>query len=481
MTRSLPAPPAHSWFLALRYLTTRWVSLLCVAGVAVAVWALIVVIAVFSGFIGEIRGHVRAATADLVLTAVRRDSSYAALRAVLEADPDVVATAPRLRHYGILFPYGGLRRQVVVTRAADWSALGFNYVDLIGVDPELEARTTRFRDWLRAVPPGQRVDDPDHPFEVSPERQRSGALLAGQRPPDGAVLRSLDGILLGLRRMTKGETVFPGQVVDLVSARVVRDPGAEDPDRRERVVKIKRPFAVAGAFETKHRVFDDTFAFVHVETLREMLGHGMLEPDSIDLVTEVAIRARPGVDLVALAARLEDRVRGIAGPHAQVLTWEEQNAVFLGAVEHERALMKLVLFAVMMVAGFLIYATLHMMVTQKIKDIGILASMGATPGGIGWTFLLAGVVIGAVGCALGATSGALSAVYLNDVNDWARVHFDVELFPTRIYALERVPYSLEPGWITQVLAAAMLLSILVSWLPARRAARLDPVTTLSYE
>ncbi len=96
-------PAAFSWFLATRYLVTRRVNALGVGGVAVAVWALIVVIAVFSGFIGEIRDSIRTSSPELLLTnlAPDRDHSYEALREVIEADQDVLATAPRLSHYGI--------------------------------------------------------------------------------------------------------------------------------------------------------------------------------------------------------------------------------------------------------------------------------------------------------------------------------------------------------------------------------------------
>ena len=164
-----------------------------------------------------------------------------------------------------------------------------------------------------------------------------------------------------------------------------------------------------------------------------------------------------------------------------MLTWEEQNSVFLGAVDHERAMMKIVLFAVMLVAGFLIYATLHMMVTQKIKDIGILTSLGAAPRGIQAIFLVCGAVVAFIGCTAGAVLGFLSAHYLNDVNDWFGENFGVTLFPAHVYDLARIPYRIEPEWVAQVLVAAFVLALLVAYFPARRAARMDPVKALSYE
>jgi lipoprotein-releasing system permease protein len=458
--------PTYAWFLALRYLATRWVNVLGMAGLAVAVWALIVVISVFSGFIAEIREHIRGATADLTLAGVGELCSYETVRAVLERDPDVLATAPRLQHYAILFPYGSPIRRVVTTRAAE--PMTFNFVNLIGVDPERERDATHFADWLADVPPLYRIDDPSRPFQLPDE------LL-----DDRDQLRADPGLLMSLKRATRGDVLRAGQTIDIVSARFVRSVGANG-ERHEEVVRIRRPFALAGAFETRHRFFDESNAFVHIEVLRDMLGHSIDDPDSIDLVTEIAIRMRPGIDLLAAAMRLEGAVGEISGG-GKVRTWEERNAVFLGAVNQERALMKLVLFAVMLVAAFLIYATLHMMVTQKFKDIGILTSLGATPRGIAAIFVLSAFVVALVGCSLGAVAGIASAHWLNDVNDWFRAQFDIELFPTSLYALPRIPYRLEAPWIAQVLGAAFALALLVAWLPARRAARMDPVAALSYE
>jgi lipoprotein-releasing system permease protein len=122
-----------------------------------------------------------------------------------------------------------------------------------------------------------------------------------------------------------------------------------------------------------------------------------------------------------------------------------------------------------------------MMVAQKTKDIGVLTALGATPRGVAGIFLACGTVLATVGCSLGTLSGWLSAIYLNDVNDWCKAQFGIELFPTALYSLPRIPYRLEAAWILQVVGGAFLLALLVSFLPARRAARLDPITALNYE
>ena len=144
-------------------------------------------------------------------------------------------------------------------------------------------------------------------------------------------------------------------------------------------------------------------------------------------------------------------------------------------------MMEIVLFVVMLVSAFVIYTTLHMMVTQKVKDIGIVAAVGGAPGGIGAVFLLSGVVVGVLGTALGVLAGVLSAVWLNPVNDWLYESFQVELFPRGLFDLDEVPCHLEPSWVVAVGVGAVLLSVLVAFLPARKAARLNPVTALSFE
>ena len=97
---------AFSFTLALRYLLSRWINLIGICGVAVAVWALIVVIAVFSGFIADIRSNLHQVSPDLLVTDLPEDQSYeygSRLKATVLADPDVVAAAPRAEHYGIYF------------------------------------------------------------------------------------------------------------------------------------------------------------------------------------------------------------------------------------------------------------------------------------------------------------------------------------------------------------------------------------------
>jgi lipoprotein-releasing system permease protein len=477
-------PPAFSWSLALRYLLSRWVNLVGMLGIALAVWAMIVVVAVFSGFIGDTREGIRQASPDLLVTELPVGADFAPIREALRKDPDVLAIAPRLSHDAILFPIGGWSLPKSTDPiAAGAASAGNNYVLLLGIDAAAEAKVTPLRDWLTGLennpdpPSGLAVDtyavaDPDAPFSVPSARIRRATSRLRTGKGNVPLLGAEAGIVLGMHRLRAGDAMVPGQRIDILSARFLKT--AASPGEGEfELKKIKINSHLSGAYATEHRFFDLGTCLIDIETLREKLGESPLSDR--ELVTEIAIRLREGADRAAARKRIDAVIDAFGG--GETLDWEQQNATYLGAVDRERTLMKIVLFAVLIVAGFLIFATLHMMVVQKTKDIGILTSLGATSSGIGAVFVLSSLAIGTAGCTLGLTSGFLSAYFLNDIC----AVFEIRLFPQNLYAIDKVPINLEPLWMVQVAAGALILSLIVAWLPARRAARLDPVKALMHE
>jgi ABC-type lipoprotein release transport system permease subunit len=493
---------AFSPFLALRYLMTRPIVALGVVGVAFSVWAMLLVDAVFTGFVGDIRDDVRRSTATLLVTDLPHETGYEALRAVLEADPDVGpdGTAPRLRHHGLLQSLRGDQRPVASSEV-DFDQMEGGFALLLGIDPEREMRVTGLRSWLPrgrdvieqkyhlSLPPPTLFDEPDAArlarLRVSDRAEWEARGRARLPRSDLADFRSeWDGILLSWRRL-HAMPLRIGEPIDLMSASFPAGAGGGAGGPEVRTTKVRLAFA--GYFATGHRIFDASTAILPIETLRTQLGHDLLDPGSIDLVTDVAVRPRDDLSVEALQAcqrRLQQAVQDVLPPGSKpcsVLDWEQQNEVFLQAIAHEHTMMQFVLFVVLLVAAFVIYATLHMMVVQKWKDIGILAAIGGTPRSIGLVFVACGCVIGALGALAGAGLGTLSVFYLNDVNDWLYAKFEVELFPRQLFDLQSVPCRLEPTWAVQVTVGALLLAVLVALVPARKASCMNPVKALSYE
>lgn len=498
--------PAFSTFLARRYLLTRPINLLGMLGVAFAVWAMLIVDGVFTGFVQDIRTNVRNSTPPLLLTDLPHDTRYEPLREALESDDDVVATAPRLRHHGVVQP---LRRRRFAPTAQASAQLEVDHTEngfalLLGIDPVREATVLGLGEWLERAPRELRrynrqivasrvLDEPDDyrrgllqlPDAVEWQARVDAGLDHEADVADQ--VSTMPGMLLGWRRIAHTGNVDFGTPFDVLIASFAsgdaREPSADTDQLRTYSLRT----AFAGFYATGNRMFDETTVLLPIEPLRSALGQDEFDPLRIDLVTDVAIRPRDGMSQTALQAlkrRLEDVVQPLLpepSRRCQVLDWQEQYPVFLKAVAQEQAMMDIVLFVVMLVSAFVIYSTLHMMVVQKVKDIGIVAAVGGAPRGIGAVFLLGGLVVAGTGTALGIGFGLLSAQLLNPVNEWLHENFAVELFPRRLFDLDHVPCHLEPSWVVTVAVFAVLLSLLVAYVPARRASRLDPVRALACE
>ncbi|MBM4062272.1 MAG: ABC transporter permease [Planctomycetes bacterium] len=439
-------------FLALRYLLTRPINLLGVFGIALSVWALVVVVSLFSGFLAVIARHVHGASADVTVSGLPPGTGWPGLQAELRGETNVAAVAPRVVHYGLLHRPGRRPGPPALPGRTALHGGDQPFLFVLGVDPAAESQATGFAGWLvdPVIPAELRAADPREPLRDRGDRA---------------------AVLVGLDRM-RAEGLRPGDELVLTTG-TMRD--REDGARVTAQVQI--PLVVAGAFKTQHGGFDGNNLFVGIEVLRRHLF------DGASVVQEAAVRVADPQDLDGTAARLsravqravdrgDQRARGIAQ------TWRQKNAGFLESVEHQRALLKIVLVVILVTAAFLMLATLSMMVTEKTADIGILAAMGGTPLGTTQVFLACGLTITGAGVALGLGTGCITAVYLEEVRQVLRWATGIDLFPLEVYNLDRVPWHLDPWWLLQVTLMAFATGFLASALPALRAARHDPLVSL---
>jgi lipoprotein-releasing system permease protein len=291
-------------------------------------------------------------------------------------------------------------------------------------------------------------------------------LLQPRRLADGTLRPAL---LLSERRAAV-EGLAPGMLAHVTCSRMYTEDA-------QTVDLVTSELVLQGAFASTHVLFDASNALVHIDTMRHLLSS-----KNADACNVVAVKLRDPRQDRATAARLERALdRELDWDPIDVKDWQATEALFLSAVDHQRSLMKLILFAIMVLAGFLMFATLSMMVTEKVHDIGILTAMGATRLGVLQVFLSCGLAITVAGTVLGIVAGCVSAVYLDDFNQWLRATFDVDLFPTQVYNLRRVPFHLDPTWIAQVAGMAWGVGLFVAGVPAWRAARHDPVESLRNE
>jgi lipoprotein-releasing system permease protein len=179
---------------------------------------------------------------------------------------------------------------------------------------------------------------------------------------------------------------------------------------------------------------------------------------------------------------VRDKLRGAFPPELfQVSTWRDKQGPLLAAVQMETAILNVLLFMIIAVAGFGILAIFFMIVVEKTRDIGILKSLGASGRGIMGVFLAYGLSLGSVGAGVGMIIGLLFVWNINAIAKGLSLVTGHEVFDPSIYYFYQIPTIVNPFTVTWIVLGAMAIAVLASILPARRAARLHPVEALRYE
>jgi len=162
-------------------------------------------------------------------------------------------------------------------------------------------------------------------------------------------------------------------------------------------------------------------------------------------------------------------------------SWYDQNQNFFQALKVEKALQTILLSLIIMVAAFNIVSTLIMVVMEKTRDVGILRALGATRAAIRRIFLVEGIGYGFWGIVFGVGLGLWAAYHVNDIANFLRDTFGLEVFPKDIYLFDKIPAEVNYDDVIWVAAYAFAISIVAAIYPAHRAASLKPVEALRYE
>jgi lipoprotein-releasing system permease protein len=463
------------YLLCWRYLRTRTIALASVVSVMLGVATMIVVNSVMAGFAEKMRDRLHGVLADVVVESRSLDG-FDDPEAVMDlmrrvAGPDIEAMTPTCEIYALLsFKVG----EESVTK----------YVQLIGVKPEQRAKTGDFAEFLEDEQ-GNRLPPS---FAITEELKR--------RNPRGSLLDQIDPndpFAAELRQELKDQTPDFGCILGSALASH-RPPGAKKDQyflpRGSKVIvtfpsggKEPKPASgdmmVTGFFKSGMSEYDSQHVYMPLEHLQYLRRTG--DGKGNGKVNQVQVKARAGADLDALAMKLQLALERVQPFRFVVSTWEQKQGPLLAAVAVEQSILNILLFFIIAVAGFGIFAIFAMIVVEKTRDIGILKALGASTGGVRGIFLGYGLSLGLVGSGVGMAAGLAFVHYINEVEAMLSRATGRKVFDDTIYYFDTIPTLVDPATVAWIVIGALFIAVAASVGPAERAARLHPVQALRYE
>jgi len=418
----------YEWFISLRYLKARrrqgfisLISLISVAGVSVGVMALIVVLAVMTGFTDSLREKILGINSHIVIQKLGRGiTDYRELSSKVLETPGVLAATPYTYSQTLLSLPDASTGAVVR-----------------GIDPATANNVLSLSKQLI---------------------EGSVAALNGEKeekdaPTGESPSRNLPGIILG-KEIARNLRVDMGDNIRLFSPSGPLTPMGVIP-------KIKT-CRVVGIFDTGMYEYDSSLAYVSLTTAQDFLDLG-------DSVHGLELKVDDIYKASAIAEELEKKL----GFGYVVKDWISMNKNLFSALKLEKTAMFIVLALIVLVAAFNIISTLIMVVMSKGKDIAILKSMGATSKGIMKIFIYEGLVIGLTGTVLGVIGGLVLCEILSK--------YQFIKLPSDVYPITTLPVKILAMDVTLVAVSAALITLLATIYPSWQASKIDPAVALRYE
>lgn len=397
----------------------RFITYLSIGGVAVGVAALLLTLAIVRGFSQEIARKIYAFEAHIQIDSYRPTplDDQTDLLKRLGQVPNVVRIMPLVQDYVLLKAPGDANIEGMLIRG-------------VATPPETLRATIR-----------------EGTFDFNADADSLFGMVIGR----------------GLANLMKLKV---GDRVTLLSKKSQDTANLEE---EEVPTPELRQFRVRGIFDSGMREFEQAFAFIGIAQARALLGYQATQVSRLDLwIQDVS-------DADALAAKME-RDFGLGSRFNQPLrarsVFQAQEGLFAWT-KLQQQIIPLLIGVIVVVAAFNLISMLLMLILEKTNEIGILQSMGASPKTIRRLFLTLGVLIGVLGAGLGSAFAIILALLQRQ--------FNLIPLPVEAYFMETAPIEISGMDYIIVPIFALLLCMVAAYLPARFAAKIDPIQTIRFK
>ena len=278
---------------------------------------------------------------------------------------------------------------------------------------------------------------------ISPENVKNGLNL---KIVDGNNnISELNSVLVGEQLATE-MNLKVGNEISLVSA-------------ENKEIKL----IVRGIFKTGFLDYDSNLAIVPLEAMQILSDQGRV-------ATEIGIKVEHPEKVEGILSQVRNVLNS---KEYGAISWKTINQNLLRAVQFERFVLIAILSLLLIIASFAVSVILNMIVREKIKDIGILKSIGYTNSSIRKIFTIEGLIIGVFGMILASLLSPLVLVALKALFK--------EYMKSGTYYLEELPLYISQKELLIIYGVTFAVVFLSTIFPAARAARLKPVEALKYE
>ena len=449
--------------LILKYLRKRRIAWVSLVAVTLCTAMVIVVISVMGGWLRMFKESFHGLTGDVIVhgESLVGFPYYQEMIDRIEKLPDVRAAVPTIETFGLVNINNARRRGVQV--------IGYpiEKIGLVNNFPQSLYRQYQQLIDLANDPQAKLTKDERQQIREQAEKNLKSASFAKPLPPEEykAILPNARGDV----------SQWPGMIVGSGVAGIGKDEQGklERPDglyyawAKLTVLAISPDSAVIDIAGDKgeqyYWIVDDSRTKVwQYDTQTVYVPFNVLQKDlRMDEQTvtrtdtsekeilpartrDIQVGAKPGADLDAVRRQVDAIVQDVLIGHkvapeypVTVETWLESQALFIHAVEKEKALVTFLFGMISIVAIFLIFCIFYMIVVEKTKDIGIIKSVGATSGGVAGIFLGYGMAIGIVGSGLGLLAGYLIVHNINYLHEQMGKVLGITVWDPAVDALDK--------------------------------------------
>jgi lipoprotein-releasing system permease protein len=302
---------------------------------------------------------------------------------------------------------------------------------------------------------------------IQSSRDVSGSGIKGV-PVEGDVTQLREYISEGEYRLGSTDSGLPGIILGSALSRNI---GADIGDKVTvyaldgmpsplNTPEIKQ-FILTGIYQTGIARFDDNFALVNIDSARQIFEFNPRQASSYDINVADLDDITPIYRIIRDETRFPYITENVYQRYRNIFAW----------VDLQEQTIPLVIGVMVIVAAFNLIGTVLMMVLERVRDIGILKTIGAKSKAIRRIFLLEGLFVAASGLIIGM---GISLLFY-----WLQINYQIIPLSEENYYMSTAP--VEPHLLDFLIVSGItiLLCALASWLPARIAAKTDPVKVLS--